>query len=88
VSTFTGVDLELGVGDTLVIYTDGITEAVNPQDDEYGLERLSAICHEHRAAPLAELAITIERSLDDFAEGVPYADDRTVLMARRLEVTA
>jgi serine phosphatase RsbU (regulator of sigma subunit) len=88
VSTFTGVDFELGVGDTLVIYTDGITEAVNPQDEEYGLDRLSAICREVRAAPLAELATTIERSLDDFAEGVPYADDRTVLMARRLEGTA
>ncbi len=83
-SNFTGVDRSLAVGDTLVIYTDGITEAVNPLDEEYGLDRLSGICTERRASTLAELADTIEQSLDDFAEGVPYADDRTVLMARRL----
>ncbi|MGH9465208.1 MAG: SpoIIE family protein phosphatase [Thermoanaerobaculia bacterium] len=87
-SSFTGVDLDLAAGDTLVIYTDGITEAVNPQEDEYGLDRLSAVCHEQRAAPLTELATAIETSLDDFTEGVPYADDRTVLMARRLEGAA
>ncbi len=87
-SSFTAVDRDLGGGDTLVIYTDGITEAVNPQDEEYGLDRLSALCRDHRASPLGDLANTIETSLDDFAEGVPYADDRTVLMARRLEGAA
>jgi serine phosphatase RsbU (regulator of sigma subunit)/pSer/pThr/pTyr-binding forkhead associated (FHA) protein len=87
-SAFSGLDRALDAGDTLVIYTDGITEAVNPHEEEFGLDRLAAICCEQRAASLEELATTIERTLDDFAEGVPYADDRTVLIARRLEGAA
>ena len=37
-------EAELGAGDTLLLYTDGITEALDPDDGEYGLERLTGIC--------------------------------------------
>jgi sigma-B regulation protein RsbU (phosphoserine phosphatase) len=75
----------LELDDTLILYTDGITEAVNPEDEEYGLDRLADLCREHRSQGLAELAETIESELDAFVRGVPYADDRTVVMARRIE---
>ena len=81
---YTQDSVELGPGDLLVLYTDGITEAANPEDDEYGIERLAAICSENRQASLDDLATAIEQNLDDFVQGVPYADDRTFVLGRRL----
>lgn len=73
----------LAPGDTLVLYTDGITEAEDAQDEEFGLERLEAICRDHRKAPLAELTAAIESGLGEFVgERVP-ADDRTLVLLRR-----
>ena len=76
--------VELSPADLLVLYTDGITEASNPADDEYGAERLEKICTRHRRAPLEQLASEIRHDLDDFAEGEPYADDQTLMLLRRL----
>lgn len=77
-------EIQMDAADTLVLYTDGITEAENPDEEQYGLERLVAVCHQHRAEPLTDLAKAIHRDLDHFTQGVPYADDRTLLMIRRL----
>ena len=75
----------LQLGDLLLIYTDGITEAADPDDEEFGIERLAVLASDHRGAPLPELRTEIERALDDFVRGVPYADDRTTLFIRRRE---
>ena len=82
---YTQASVELGPGDLLVLYTDGITEAANPEDDEYGIERLAEVCKTHREASLDDLASAIEQNLDEFAQGVPYADDRTFVLTRRLK---
>lgn len=83
-SAYRCVEASLDRGDTLVIYTDGLTEAVNQEEEEYGIDRLVTVCSELRSAPLEELAHAIESALDAFVAGVPYADDRTLLMLRRL----
>lgn len=83
-SEYAAAEVQLALGDTLILYTDGITEAVNPQEEEYGIERLTELCREHRHQGLDELARTIESELDEFVQGVPYADDRTVVMARHV----
>jgi serine phosphatase RsbU (regulator of sigma subunit) len=80
---YTEGQTKLGTGDLMVLYTDGITEAADPEDEEYGLERLAAACIEHRDKALDEIAGEIDADLDGFAQGVPYADDRTLVMARR-----
>ncbi|MFY9823291.1 MAG: SpoIIE family protein phosphatase [Thermoanaerobaculia bacterium] len=74
----------LAPGDLLVLYTDGIAEAANPDDEEYGLERILQACARHRREPCAELASALEKDLETFAQGVPFADDRTIVLARRL----
>ncbi|HVT61767.1 MAG TPA: SpoIIE family protein phosphatase [Thermoanaerobaculia bacterium] len=71
-------------GDTLLLYTDGIVEAVDPEDEEYGLERLADFCSQHRDAGCAALAAALESDLESFVRGVPFADDRTLVIARRL----
>ncbi len=75
--------VQLAPGDLVVLYTDGITEAMNPAEEEYGGARLEAVCRRHRGAALPDLQAAVERDLDAFAAGVPYADDRTIVMLRR-----
>jgi phosphoserine phosphatase RsbU/P len=75
----------LAPGDTVVIYTDGITEAANRAGEEYGLERLIELCRAEFGRGVAKLAEALQRDLDSFAEGVPFGDDRTLVLLRRLE---
>jgi sigma-B regulation protein RsbU (phosphoserine phosphatase) len=75
--------LTLAPGDLLALYTDGIVEAVDPDDDEFGLERLEAFLVVQRDAPLETIAEGLDRALDEFARGVPFADDRTLVLLRR-----
>jgi len=67
------VEVTLGPGDLLVLYTDGITEAANPENDEFGLDRLQAVVQEHAQEPLVALAVAIETALEVFADGTPTA---------------
>jgi phosphoserine phosphatase RsbU/P len=75
----------LSPGDTIVLYTDGITEAANRAGEEYGLERLIELCRAEFAGGVAKLAVALQQDLDSFAEGVPFGDDRTLVLRRRLE---
>ncbi len=70
-------------GDLVLLYTDGITEACNPDEEEYGEERLSEACRAYRTEPLPRLAQALEAHLEEFVGGVPFADDRTVVLVRR-----
>jgi serine phosphatase RsbU (regulator of sigma subunit) len=70
-------------GDLLVLYTDGITEAENPEEEEYGIERLVDVCRAHHREKPKLLAARIDLDLERFVRGVPFADDRTVVMLRR-----
>jgi len=83
-ATYTAAEARLEPGDSLVMYTDGITEAANPEQDEFGRERLIEVCREHHAESPIALASSIEAVVDTFVEGVPYHDDRTLVIVRRL----
>ena len=75
--------LTLSRGDLLVLYTDGLTEAANPDDEEFGLERLVALVSDAASLPLPQVEETIREGLVAFAAGVPFHDDRTVVLLRR-----
>jgi sigma-B regulation protein RsbU (phosphoserine phosphatase) len=79
-------EARLAPGDLLILYTDGIVEANNPEGEEYGNERLSELCRRHRQATCTDIAAALEADLEAFVRGVPFADDRTLVMARRLPV--
>ena len=81
--TYRGGSVTLEPGDSLVLYTDGITEATNAAEEELGLERLVEVCREHRAAGAEDLASAIESAVEAFSGGVPATDDRTLLVLRR-----
>jgi serine phosphatase RsbU (regulator of sigma subunit)/pSer/pThr/pTyr-binding forkhead associated (FHA) protein len=82
-ATYREGELTMGRGDALVVYTDGITEALDPDDEEFGESRLVEAASRNRHLPLREMAGGLEKALDAFARGVPYHDDRTVVLLRR-----
>jgi serine phosphatase RsbU (regulator of sigma subunit) len=81
---YTANEIDLAPGEVFVAYTDGIVEAEDPDEEEYGLERMEEVCREMRTKPLEELAAALDGSLAEFVRGVPYADDRTLVMLRRV----
>jgi sigma-B regulation protein RsbU (phosphoserine phosphatase) len=75
--------VQLGPRDTLSVYTDGLTEATNDRDEEFGEERLRAECLRLRLQPLEVFASRLEDTITEFCRGVPFADDRTMVLVRR-----
>jgi sigma-B regulation protein RsbU (phosphoserine phosphatase) len=75
--------LTLAPGDVLFLYTDGLTEAANPDDEEFGLERLVAAASSCKERSLEAIEEELRERLVAFAEGVPFHDDRTVVLLRR-----
>ena len=75
--------IELGEGDALVLYTDGIIEAFNPQGtDQFGYERLLEVVHQNEKLPANELASKIRQSLNDFTQGAVLVDDITLIVCK------
>lgn len=70
--------------DVLLAYTDGLTEAENDQEQEYGVERLIEVARDNRHLSLQELARAIEVDIEQFVQGHPYEDDRTLVIIRRI----
>lgn len=70
-------------GDLVCLYSDGITEAVAPSDEEFGMDRLAACLAAHRDRPLPEIIAALDREVTAFAEGQPQLDDQTVVLVRR-----
>jgi sigma-B regulation protein RsbU (phosphoserine phosphatase) len=81
---YEAAEIRLAPGDSLILYTDGIVEANDPDGEEYGNERLADLCRRHCHASCADLAAALDADLEAFVRGVPFADDRTLVMARRL----
>jgi len=74
--------LDLEPGDTLVVFSDGISEAQNPGGDEYGDERLIACLEANRGAAPPVLREALLASARAFAAGAIQNDDMTVLVVR------
>lgn len=74
-------------GEFLCLYTDGVTEANDPEGDEYGLTRLKDFLTGELGRAPEEIETGLARALELHAAGEPFADDRTFVMVRRLPVS-
>ncbi len=72
--------VSLVVGDRLVLYTDGVTEAFNAAEEAYGAERLVAEIRSHGGGGAAQLVDRICRSVATFADAAPQSDDITLIV--------
>jgi sigma-B regulation protein RsbU (phosphoserine phosphatase) len=82
-STYESAAVTIGAGDVLVLYTDGITEAVDTANEEFETERLERLVRD--GASLASGAL-LDRIYDEvfaFSAGMPQADDITTMILKR-----
>jgi sigma-B regulation protein RsbU (phosphoserine phosphatase) len=75
-------------GDLLVCFTDGISEAMNPADEEWGEERLMAAAQTCDGLSAAEIVTRVIEAADRFAAGAPQHDDMTLVVLRVLNQSA
>ncbi len=69
--------------DTIIIYSDGITEAFNELDEEFGEERLLGLLRDHAGESACVLIDSILQTVRQHAAGQPQADDMTLVVLRR-----
>ena len=72
----------LNPGDILFLYTDGVCEAMNCADEEFGENRLIRIVSTNRRLPLSDLVYLIEKEVEVHHGSSDYDDDFTMLVAR------
>jgi sigma-B regulation protein RsbU (phosphoserine phosphatase) len=77
-------EITLEPGDLLVLFTDGISEAENPAEDEWGEDALIAAARTCNGLPPVEAIARIMQAADNFADGAPQHDDMTLVVAKVL----
>jgi serine phosphatase RsbU (regulator of sigma subunit)/dihydrofolate reductase len=81
-AAYTQQTLHLLPGDILLAFTDGISEAMNAAEDEWGEDRMIAEAQAHADLKVTELLQRLFRAADDFAAGAPQHDDMTLVVLR------
>ncbi len=76
--------VRLDPGDWIVFYTDGVTEAINSREQEFGKERVRQVVFDKRRAPAPELVKALNCALRDFSGAAPQFDDITLVVMKRL----
>jgi phosphoserine phosphatase RsbU/P len=79
---FTTSTLNLEPNDTMVLFSDGVTEAMDPEDNLYGVARLREVLQGKTDEPLDEIQKCVLESVENFARGARQADDLTMLLVR------
>jgi sigma-B regulation protein RsbU (phosphoserine phosphatase) len=79
-ATFTGDELPLCSGDRLLLFTDGITEASDSSDEEYGEQRLAAALQRHCHLDATALHAALLDDVTRFTAGRGFQDDATLLV--------
>ncbi len=82
-TTFQVGEACLAPGEQLLLYTDGLTEACDPGEEEFGQQRLEQALAARGPQPPAEIVAGMLDEVERFGRGVPASDDRTVVALRR-----
>jgi sigma-B regulation protein RsbU (phosphoserine phosphatase) len=82
---FQRTELTLQPGDAVVLYTDGVNEAFNPQSELYGNDRLLRDLGESTGATASDVVTRLQHHVRTFADGAPQSDDIAILALRLAE---
>ncbi|MCS6840503.1 MAG: SpoIIE family protein phosphatase [Roseiflexus sp.] len=82
--TLTECEVSIAVGDVVVCYTDGVTEAINAADEPFGIERLIDTVAAVRTGSAQTILEAVTETLSRYAEG-PLYDDVTLVIIKRVE---
>ena len=77
--TFEGYDMHLDPGDCLYVYTDGIPDAINMDEEQYGTGRMLEVLNEFRDAPMNGILLAVKSDIDEFVGNAKQFDDITML---------
>jgi phosphoserine phosphatase RsbU/P len=83
-ATYAEQRLTMNSGDLLVIYSDGVTEANNPAEEEFGEDRFGEVLAANRTKSAAEIVVAVNAALTVWADGAHPADDITLVVAKRV----
>ena len=75
--------IQLEKGDTLVMFTDGVTEATDCEDNEFGSERLDSILTQQKSAGCQQIIEAVKTGIKEFVNGAEQSDDITMLVVKR-----
>jgi sigma-B regulation protein RsbU (phosphoserine phosphatase) len=71
-------------GDLYAAISDGIFEAADPADEEFGVERVIEVIRENRDSSAEEILSAIRQATESFTHGAPAEDDRTIILIKRI----
>jgi sigma-B regulation protein RsbU (phosphoserine phosphatase) len=77
-------DICIGPGDIVVLYSDGVPDAQNPNDEEFGEERLREVIRAAAAEPARAIVTRVFAAIDAFVGDAPQFDDITLMVLKRL----
>jgi serine phosphatase RsbU (regulator of sigma subunit)/pSer/pThr/pTyr-binding forkhead associated (FHA) protein len=81
-ATFEEETVTLDPGDWLIVFSDGVSEALSASGEEYGEARIVAVAEQHREATPADFLHAIFGDVREFTRGAPQSDDITALVLR------
>jgi sigma-B regulation protein RsbU (phosphoserine phosphatase) len=76
--------VQLKHGDFMLLYTDGVTEATNAEQDLYGKDRLNKLLNHHRKSSVNKIKAAIEGTLTEFVGDIFPSDDITMMITKRI----
>jgi len=79
---YTTARLKLEPGDTMVLFSDGVTEAMDPDEQLFGVPRLKELLTGMTECPLDQIQKCVLEAVENFARGASQADDLTLLVVR------
>ncbi len=71
-------------GERIILYTDGLIEALNEKDESFGEQRLQELARQHISDTPDECADGIFRAIEEFRQGQPQRDDETIVVIDRV----
>jgi sigma-B regulation protein RsbU (phosphoserine phosphatase) len=74
--------VEISSGDTLIVYSDGIIEAINNDEEQFGEQRLLEIIETNRQSEPAQIIEKIFNGVNNFSQNVQQSDDQTLLIIK------
>jgi serine phosphatase RsbU (regulator of sigma subunit)/pSer/pThr/pTyr-binding forkhead associated (FHA) protein len=74
----------LAPGEALIIYSDGVSEANNPKEEEFGMDRLADVVRRNLSASAAGIRDKVESALSAFTQTAPANDDITLVIVKRV----
>ena len=66
----------------MIIFTDGVPEALNPAGEEFSEDKIKSLLHEVAPLPVAEMSARIEKELKDWIQDAEQYDDLTFIIVK------